>query len=526
MNEAPAASDTPADARRQRRRRAFRILLAVAITILVLVATFPTFWGPALVASYLRGLLSDPKIGGRVQKVERVSLHQAIVRGIVLDAVPGRPRLDRLELRYSLPVLLRHGRPDAIEAGEFLMDLSEVLPPDAARLFTNHLVRANGALAASSPESPTLTGAITGDLLDWPVRCDLHLDTSLADGFSSQGEGLFRIPDTEWSLSLPFRVSTNGWEAAAILPRTPVDESNAVLGRLANRALEQNADGVSNLVFRGFLSADFRAWQTPDLAVPQWNVEAFASAAPLSLVASENPVSLEGLEIRAQVSGIASHWDLHPVHINFRSGDIGRFHLDDGRVRLLADEQSVSVSEAFAGFCGGHVRLYSLSFRPESLSAGFTLYLEGIDAGEFLTRIPSFRGTATGRLHGRIPLRVTDGKTVRLRDAFLYSIPGETGTIRISDPTPITDALAASGVDKATRDNLARALRSLDYNAMRIDLHRNSGDDDASLAFLLAGTATEGRSTVPVHLAVTFHGPLERLVNTGIRAATGPASPR
>ena len=80
----------------------------------------------------------------------------------------------------------------------------------------------------------------------------------------------------------------------------------------------------------------------------------------------------------------------------------------------------------------------------------------------------------------------------------------------------ILDNLGAAGVPKAELDNLEKALADLDYSMLRVQLSRGEEGADSALALLLEGTATSGGTTVPVNLNVTFHGDLDKLVNTGI----------
>ena len=128
-----------------------------------------------------------------------------------------------------------------------------------------------------------------------------------------------------------------------------------------------------------------------------------------------------------------------------------------------------------------------------------------------------FHGEASGRLHGKLPVFLKDGKTLRIKDAYLFSTPGETGNLRITDAKPILDNLAQGGVDKATRDNLEKVLANLDYNVLKVELRRGKDGEDSSLGLKIEGTATHGATTVPVNLDVTFHGDIDQLVDTGMK---------
>ena len=184
---------------------------------------------------------------------------------------------------------------------------------------------------------------------------------------------------------------------------------------------------------------------------------------------------------------------------------------------VRATDRSYLVTEAGAGCAGGDLRMYALFLDPEKLSAGATIYVDGVDAGKVLSHVSGFRGEATGRLHGKLPFFLRNGRELRFRDAYLFSTPGEKGKVRVADAGPILENLARGGVPEDTRDNLSRALANLDYTVLRIELRRGAGADDSSLALKLEGSAAQGRTTVPVNLDVTFRGDFDQLIDTGMK---------
>ena len=72
-------------------------------------------------------------------------------------------------------------------------------------------------------------------------------------------------------------------------------------------------------------------------------------------------------------------------------------------------------------------------------------------------------------------------------------------------------------MDESTTSNLAKALANLSYKSLKFDLKREESGEGLALAMDIDGTATHGATTVPVSFAVTLHGDLEQLVNTGLR---------
>ena len=407
-------------------------------------------------------------------------------------------------LALSVPAILC-----AIAWPEVTIDLTEGLGDNAA-LFTNrtasvkvHLRRRHGG------------GFIVrarGHALDWPFSA--RADVSFS-GLGANGNLSARLDDTPWRANATFRVQgLGGWDAQVSVPETAFSEQDPVLAHLLSRL---PMPAVSNLAFAGSIAIDAKADRTSARPVPAWTATADLRGLNASLAAGGTPVALNNLSLKARASGIADHLDIAPIRPRADSIEAAGFALTNFYATVMPGERTHLVTEAGAELCGGAVRIYSLRLNPESLSTGFTLFLDDIDAGEVLSHITCFNGTASGRLHGKIPLYVKDGRTLRLRDAFLYSTPGAVGSVRVNDPTPITDNLALGGVSESARDNLARALANLDYSVLALDLKRES-EGGLALTFRVEGTATSGEITVPVVVAVTFHGDIEQLLNTGLSA--------
>ena len=321
------------------------------------------------------------------------------------------------------------------------------------------------------------------------------------------------LADSPWHVTARFGVSCCEWSAEVKMPTTKFSEADPVLQKL----LEMHPPAaVSNLTFSGSIAIDAKAERTFHKPVPVWSARIPIRGLSAALMAEDKPYAIEGLSLTAGADGIADHVDIVPIHPMARSISAGGFVLTNIYATVCATEKSIQVTQASAGLCGGTASVYSLFLNPQSLNAGFTLFVDDICAGEALSHFNGFRGEASGRLHGKIRLFVREGgKAIRLSDAFLYSTPGETGNLRLIDPTPITDNLALAGLDDTTRKNVANALTDLDYSVLRLDLRRGDGKS-ATLSTTVRGIATRGGTSVPVDITVNFNGALEQIINTGL----------
>ena len=353
---------------------------------------------------------------------------------------------------------------------------------------------------------------VSGKALDWPytVRANIRclVPWKGAVGFELVLDG------TEWRVYGNFRGGIREWKADAVLAAPPLSESDPLLSSLIAKFAPPS---VSNLVFSGSVSARVSAEKTRKIPVTVWMVKGGVKDLNASCEFAGKPVAIRKFGTSFGAEGIADRIMVRPLNPRIAYAEYNGISVTNVSASIRKTENSYLVTEAGAGFCGGEVKLYSLFLNPERLTAGFTLFLDDIDTNEIVTHLKGFKGDATGRLHGKIPVFLKNGRELRLKNSYLYSIPGETGTIRFEDAQPILDNLALGGVDEATTSNLAKALTNLDYSSLKFELKRESDGEDLALGMSIEGSATYGTTTVPVSFAVTLHGDLEQLVNTGLK---------
>ena len=347
----------------------------------------------------------------------------------------------------------------------------------------------------------------------YPSSVSLNLGYAWRKGPEIVGSLTASVIGTPWTVAADFGAGLGTYHAQVRMPKTAFAETDPLLARLL---AEYPATGVSNLTFSGSVALDASVERTRQMPVPVWSAKVPVRLDRVGLSCETGDVAAEGIVLTPEASGLADHIDVTPLHLRATSLSADGFALSNLFASARADLKSVLVTEAGASTCGGKVSLYSLFLDPKSLNAGFTLFLDNIDAGEMLAHIRGFNGHASGRLHGKVRLFVREGgKAVRLSDAFLYSTPGETGKLKMAEPQTVTGNLAMAGIDQSTQDNVANALTDLDYSVLRFDLKRLEGKN-ATLGVRIEGSATRGELTVPVNLNLNINGELEQIINTGL----------
>lgn len=346
---------------------------------------------------------------------------------------------------------------------------------------------------------------------------ELHLQMGYE--WTPRGPGLYgklnaSLDNTVWEIAADFGVSFLEWHANVHLPKTEFSESENLVRKLLTQF---PVTAVSNLTFSGSVALDASVRRTPGMPVPVWSAKADVRDMSADLVAGDAPISVRKLNLTPSVSGIADHVDIAPLYVRAKSIQAAEFTLTNVYAAVRAEQKLFLVTEAGAGFCGGKISLFSLFLDPEKLNAGFSLFVDNLDAGQVLSHIQGFHGKASGLLHGKIRLFIAEGgKRLRLRDAFLYSSPGEVGKVQIADSSALTDKLELAGIAQSERENVANVLTDVDYSVLKIDMNRTEKNTTA-LGIKLQGNATRGKLTVPVVVNLMLRGDIEQLINTGLK---------
>ena len=527
---------------RRKRRRIVRasVLLAAALAV----ATFPGCWGPAVAGRVARSYLDLDEPGSSRCTVRWISPFRIDVRDVSLGAAPGAPSLARLEARFT-PWGLMRGRVGDLAAEGFSASFANELA-GASNLVADATARADlrlrwidGTGYAGTLDGRAFGGPLKGSLgsdaalsnltasLEYapalrglalpPFEATLSAALAPAAGTSLVATAHAGFAGSSWAVDAAASVETNGAFAADVaLPAASLARGDALVAPLLAWS------GATGLVssLEGTVTGVVHAAKGPDDPVAEWFAAVRATGVDAALDAGETPVALDGGATYVRLDGYGPRFVVRPFGIRYRTlAAAGRPLLDAGNFWFRADDtSSLLLTEGSTGFCGGKVRIYALHLDLEHLNAGFTLYLDDLDAGRILELLPGVAGSATGTIHGKIPLALREGRKVRLRDAYLYSPPGQTGKLRLTETHAVIENLRAAGVPDSTCDDLRKALADLDYTVLRMDLRQNR-DGTGRLEVQLEGSATDGKTTIPVSLDLGFNGQLQDLVNVGIQAS-------
>lgn len=199
--------------------------------------------------------------------------------------------------------------------------------------------------------------------------------------------------------------------------------------------------------------------------------------------------------------------------VTFQSAHAGDLVFDGGAVRWQYRRGALLVEQADINWCDGLLHAFGVSIDPNDRHLETVLYAERIELGRLIAQTKVLQGTGAGRLYGRIPAKLDHGK-LHLTESFLYSTPGETGILKLSNLDLVDQALAQGRVGATERQQVHTALQNLRYSVFRMDL--SGGGANAALGVQIEGRSADHPEDPPVQLNLNLNGSLDDFFNYGV----------
>ena len=185
--------------------------------------------------------------------------------------------------------------------------------------------------------------------------------------------------------------------------------------------------------------------------------------------------------------------------------------LEEGALAFgLSDGDLLSVQGLGFGLAGGSLAVEPFQARLADQEVMLAVTLQGVDLNRLSQQFPAEGLSITGRIDGRIPLRLM-GDTITVDNGVLEST--EAGVIRYVAAVPVGPP-EEGGVAL-----LITAVENFQYEALRATLDGRTGED-LDVAIRLTGANPELYDGFPIALNVNLSGALDQILLSGLRPLT------
>jgi hypothetical protein len=148
----------------------------------------------------------------------------------------------------------------------------------------------------------------------------------------------------------------------------------------------------------------------------------------------------------------------------------GRISLNDARIEFqMESDRNIFVEKARFEWCGGRLNSQSLRIQPGLDTYDLILYCDRLNLSKVLEQLGGAQAEGEGTVNGQIPIRFKEGK-FSFDDGFLYSTPGDGGTIHLKGTETLMQNLTPNTPQFFQLDLAREALKDYVYEWVKLRL--------------------------------------------------------
>lgn len=248
----------------------------------------------------------------------------------------------------------------------------------------------------------------------------------------------------------------------------------------------------------------------------------------------EKGISVEGINAGLFLPDLLALESAPKQPLTVTRASIGEISLQDVSIDYQIESlESLLIEKCSFGWCDGKVYAQAMRISPGVDEYDVMLYCDRLKLTKLLEQFGAAYAKGEGTLNGRIPLSVKNGK-LRIDDGFLFSTPGDGGTIQITDTEKLTVGIPRDAPQFAQIELAREALKDFDYQWAK--LHLTSEGEDLLLKLQVDGKPAsplpfvykkelggfarvepgeQGSHFQGIHLDVNFRLPIDTLIRYG-----------
>ncbi|OOP56886.1 MAG: hypothetical protein AYP45_06685 [Candidatus Brocadia carolinensis] len=260
---------------------------------------------------------------------------------------------------------------------------------------------------------------------------------------------------------------------------TKIDFKTLYPGKVFSIDLGKFSPQLSGMFFEGNIDMDGSCQSTGSTI----KSNALISTHHAKMEISSKKMTLEGIDLDLDLSDLYQFHSAPDQVLKFKRFAWGDIEVNEGEVSFQIESlSSFFLKTSGFSWCGGHVYTHGLHVKSGKKEIDTTCYCDRLKLAALLKQFNAASAEGEGAVNGRIPINYKDGK-IKIIDGFLYSTPGEGGTISFR-----TDALipGASGMQQSIQMQIAQeALKNFNYDWAKLSLM--SKDEDLMIRMQMNG---------------------------------------
>lgn len=256
---------------------------------------------------------------------------------------------------------------------------------------------------------------------------------------------------------------------------------------------------------------------------------------------SELKASAPGLEVqfKAESSTTAPVHEFHLTRGHIDLARIGAFASDiagmppgslpaSGIVDLRSEGRiegdKVLVSSFAAEIFGGRISTEPFTVDLRSRSVAATILAERLRIEQVMLLVKDPPAKASGEISGRVPLSYGPGGIV-FGTGWLGLANGASAKVELKAEGLLTSGMKTDSPGYPVLHQIEVGMLKLDVTELSLKLHPEGPDAERSAVLRLSGHPSDPKIHAPVTIDLNFRGPIEQLLNAGIKSGAQEKKP-
>jgi hypothetical protein len=201
-----------------------------------------------------------------------------------------------------------------------------------------------------------------------------------------------------------------------------------------------------------------------------------SSLSNASLRHQKNNISVEGIQMALLIPDLVKMRSAPGQKLKFTRASFGDMNIENGEIDFqIESPRSVLVEKSHFNWCDGKVDAPAIRLKSGIQDYRLILYCDRLNLAKVLEQFGAASVEAEGELNGKIPIRYKKGQ-LSFQDGFLFTTPGETGKIRMTDTEILTAGIPPDTPQYVQMELARKALEDYDYAWAKLNL-RTEGND-------------------------------------------------
>ncbi|MFC1812171.1 YdbH domain-containing protein [Thermodesulfobacteriota bacterium] len=189
-----------------------------------------------------------------------------------------------------------------------------------------------------------------------------------------------------------------------------------------------------------------------------------------NLMLKEKKAAMEGIRASLSLTDLFNMRSAPKQEFSFEKASLGELSASNGKIVFqIESPKSFFIEKSGFNWCDGNVYTQAMRIYPGVSDYDLILYCDRLKFAKILEQFGSVNAKGNGTLSGRLPITIENGQ-IRFNDGFLFSTPGEGGSIRVTGTEIFTAGIPPDTPQYAQIELAREALKDYDYQWAKMNI--------------------------------------------------------